>query len=266
MVMKLATVLSYILAALLAAASAAGILIERIYALEKPIWAAQGIGQDVVNLIIAVPVLVVSAHLARRGSLRALLVWIGALMYLAYSYVVYSFFVHFGPLFPLYIAILSLSFYLLVATILGADLDRVARAFSNDAPIRLTGNLLIGLSGVFYFLWGSDVARSLLAGAAPQSAIDVGFPVNPIHVMDMGLLLPGMALTGLLLRRKRPLGYFMAAPFLVCVITIGLAVMGMVALMILRGFPPAYPAIVAIGTSTILGLLVLHRYLRALGR
>ena len=89
--------------------------------------------------------------------------------------------------------------------------------------------------------------------------------MNPIHVMDLGLLLPGMALTGFLLRRRLPLGYFMAAPFLVCIIIIGLAVMGMVAVMILRGFPPAYPAMVAIGTSTILSLFVLTRYLRALG-
>lgn len=195
-------VLSYILAALVAAASAAGVLVERVSALEKPIWAAQGVGQDIVNLVVAVPVLVVSAHLAQKGSLRALLVWTGALMYLVYSYIVYSFFVHFGPLFPVYIAILSLSFYMLLATLLSADVDRVAKAFSENAPIRLTGNLLMGLSGVFYLLWGSDVVRSLLSGTAPQSAIDVGFPVNPIHVMDMGLLLPGMALTGLLLRRS----------------------------------------------------------------
>jgi hypothetical protein len=86
--------------------------------------------------------------------------------------------VHFGPLFPVYIAILSLSFYMLLATLLSADVDRVAKAFSENAPIRLTGNLLMGLSGVFYLLWGSDVVRSLLSGTAPQSAIDVVFPVN----------------------------------------------------------------------------------------
>jgi len=113
--------------------------------------------------------------------------------------------------------------------------------WGTDVP-RVLVHVLIGLSGVFYLLWGSDVVRSLLSRTAPQSAVDVGFPVNPVHVMDLALLLPGMALTGLLLRRRRPLGYFLAAPFLVCVITIGLAVMGMVAVMMLRGFPPAYPA------------------------
>jgi len=74
-----------ILAALVAAASAAGILVDRVYALEKPIWAAQGIGQDIVNLIVAVPVLVISAHLEGKGSIRALLVRTGALCTLRFS-------------------------------------------------------------------------------------------------------------------------------------------------------------------------------------
>jgi hypothetical protein len=123
---------------------------------------------------------------------------------------------------------------------------------------------LIGLSGVFYLMWGSDVIRSVMSGTAPQSAIEVGFPVNPIHVMDMGLFLPGMALTGVLLRRRRPFGYLMTAPFLVCAAIIGIAVMGMTAVMMFRGVPTAYPAIVAIGISTTLSLVTLFRYLRSL--
>lgn len=241
MVKTMSVWLSYVLAALVAASSAAGVLSGRVYAFEKPTWAAQGVGQDIVNIVVAVPVLLVSAYLAQKGRRKATLVWIGALMYSVYS-----------------------SFYLLMAAVLGADADAIARASSERTPIRLTGNLLIGLSVVFYLMWGSDVIGSLLSGTAPHSAIDVGFPVNPIHVMDMALFLPGMIVTGLLLHRRRPLGYFMTAPFLVCSIIIGVAVMGMVVVMTLRGFSPAYPAIAAIGTSTILSSAALVLYLRSL--
>lgn len=40
-----------------------------------------------------------------RGSSRAPLVWLGIAIYLAYSYLLYAMFVHFTPLFPVYVAV-----------------------------------------------------------------------------------------------------------------------------------------------------------------
>ncbi len=44
------------------------------------------LGQDVLTLIVGIPLLLGSAFLARRGSLRALLCWMGAFFYIACSY------------------------------------------------------------------------------------------------------------------------------------------------------------------------------------
>src|SRR5687767_13917567 len=103
--------LSLLLAVLVAAASGAGILLEGTYAKESASWAAQGVGQDIVTLTLAVPLLIVSAIEASRGSKRALLVWTGVLVYLVYSYTLYAFFIHFNALFVVYTAALGLSFY-----------------------------------------------------------------------------------------------------------------------------------------------------------
>ncbi|ERR687885_1583976 len=47
------------------------------------------IGNDWVTLAVAVPLLVASLLLVRRGSVRGLLLWLGALGYGAYNYAYY---------------------------------------------------------------------------------------------------------------------------------------------------------------------------------
>jgi hypothetical protein len=69
----------------------------------------QAVGQDWANLAVAA-LLLAGAFLARRGSVRGYLVWLGALVYLAYAFAIYAFAVHFGLLFPAYVAVLGLSF------------------------------------------------------------------------------------------------------------------------------------------------------------
>jgi hypothetical protein len=50
-----------------------------------------------------------------KGSVKAFLLWIGILLALIYSYVIYAFAVHFNSLFLVYVAILGLSFTPLLA-------------------------------------------------------------------------------------------------------------------------------------------------------
>ncbi len=59
------------------------------------------------TLIVGIPLLLGSSFLARRGSLRALLCWMGAFFYIAYWYYFYVIGGRFNAFFPLYIAIVS---------------------------------------------------------------------------------------------------------------------------------------------------------------
>jgi len=54
-----------------------------------PVSLAGLVGQDVVTLVLGIPLLLTSMWLTRRGSTGALLVWAGALFYFAYSYYFY---------------------------------------------------------------------------------------------------------------------------------------------------------------------------------
>jgi hypothetical protein len=91
--------LTWPLVILLVIAGAVGHFVEDFYHLDSPLLAAQFIGQDLIALVVTVPVLVFSAILAGRGSPRALLVWLGTLIYLVYTYVIYSFCAHFNARF-----------------------------------------------------------------------------------------------------------------------------------------------------------------------
>ena len=69
-----------IAAALLAAAgSVIGLAVGRIYAGLTPAFLPQALAQDIANLLLAVPAMVILAALALRGSLRAYLLWLGVL-------------------------------------------------------------------------------------------------------------------------------------------------------------------------------------------
>ena len=65
------------------------------------------IAQDIVDLYVAAPLTVVFAVLAMRGSLRSLLALPGLLVFIAYNYAIYTFSIHFGPLFLVWVAALT---------------------------------------------------------------------------------------------------------------------------------------------------------------
>ncbi len=70
--------------------------------------------QDIVNLTLVAPLLILLAAGARRGSIRAYLTLFGALAFTVYNYAIYAFSIHFGPLFLLWTAVLGLSLFALI--------------------------------------------------------------------------------------------------------------------------------------------------------
>lgn len=213
--------------ALMAAASAAGVFLPDVYARETASWAAQGIGQDAVNLLVTVPALLVAAYLAARGSIAGRLVWLGLLLYVIYSYVLYAFFVHFNWLFPIYVAALGCAFWAAVGCVSGSTIERLGARLDRGRPDRLPAAYLMASALLFAALWLSDIVRAIAAGAVPRDVIDVGLPVNPVHVLDLAFVLPAMAATSVSLWKRRPAGLFFATPLMTFAAAMGIAIAGM---------------------------------------
>ena len=259
---KTFTWLSVIAGLLMAAVSLLGVADPRTYGKETVNWAAQAVGQDYVNLCVVFPTLLVSSLLIlRRDSFRAFLAWLGVLIYLIYSYVLYSFFVHFGPLFLLYVATLGLSFYSLVGALGSLDWQGTGVRFTNVKT--KPASVLLGLVAVlFALLWLADIAGALLRGGIPVDLDEVGQVVNPVHVLDLALLLPGAFIVAVLLWRRRILGLTLAVPFLVFFVLMGAAIISMMVVTAQKGFALAFPQMVVMGVIIFLSSAIAIRYLR----
>lgn len=258
------------IALLLTIATATGVLSPSTYAQDEASFATQGIAQDFISLFVTVPILLVSFVYAHKGSLRARLVWMGMLGYTLYSYIMYAFFVHFNSLFLVYAGTLALTLYTLIGAIVTTDHQAVREAVlgQRENPARLrrkTATILFVIAGIFYFLWLSEIIPALLAGFTPQSILDVDLPVNPVHVLDLTFLLPGLIITGVLMLQDNPLAYVITPIIYGYAAMLGLAIIAMVILLSQQGYPVVIPQVVIFAAMTILNTYFLLDYTRGLG-
>src|SRR4051794_6835337 len=251
------------LVALALTASVAGLVWQdAVYGRESAEWAAQCAGQDIANLGIY-PALAGAAVLTRRGSLAARLVWTGLLAGSAYTYAIYVFAIHWSRLWLLDVAVLGLSVYALVAAVSTLDPDAVKERFAT-APVRFTAGVLLAVAGLFSALWLSIELPALIDGTPPAELADTGLPVNPVHALDLALLLPAALLAGGLLLRRRALGYALAPIVLTTMAAIGTGIVSLMAVSWARGLDSGSPAALAVNAALLaLTLVTLSRYLKA---
>ena len=259
---RLPALLSFALAVVLAIGAAGALFIPAVYARESALWSAQGAGQDWVDVLLVAPALALAAWSTLRGSRRAALLLAGLLAYALYSLVLYAFFVHFGPLFLVYAWDLGLAFYALVGLVAALGRDDVPGWFGPDAPLKTAGglSLLLGLS--FYALWLAEIVPALAAGQIPPSAVEAGLITNPIHVLDLGIVLPAFVVGGggLILRRR--FAYWLVPVMLAFGVVMDVALIGMVLSMQARGLAAGAPPLALFVVATLLTAAVLAWLLR----
>jgi hypothetical protein len=245
------------IAALAAGASLAGLLDPAVYAEETTNWATQAKGQDVGNLVAAVTI-VVAAWRHHRGSHVAALVWLGTLFYFVYAYLVYAMAVHFNYLFLVYVAVLGLSVWALLLT--AGQLHR--RGVVVASGRRLAGWTLVAVGVLFALLWLGELVPALLAGEVPQSVEEAGLWVNPIHVIDLAVVLPGFVASGVLALRGDPGGVFFAGPWLVFSVLMGGSIVAAMVLMTVEGSAGTVPPMVMVSVVVLASLVAAYRLLR----
>ena len=253
---------SFALALLVALAACAGLFWASTYAQEKPLWAAMGMGGDAVNLLVIVPVLLASGSLARKGSVPACLVWIGTLVFLLYNFFIYAMAVHFNPVFPVYCAVLGLSFFGLVGFLPALSISEIAGRYGQRAPVKTTAAALFLIALVFGVQWLREIIPALGSGQAPKGVAELGLLTNPVHVLDLSFVLPANVITALLLLRRKPVAFTIAPVLLVFSTLMPVALVGMIVAMVLKGLSKDYaPAAIFAAMAAALAVL-LARFLR----
>jgi hypothetical protein len=206
--LTLAYLASLLVAALMAVASAAGILLAPagLYG-RDPALVAVFAGQDAANLLVGLPILLGSVWLARRGSFAGLLLWPGALFFVLYTYALYLVGAPFNALFLLYVGLVVLSAYMTVGVVAGTDGDAV-RVRLARAPARTVGGVLVGIG----LLATAGLMAPVITALGDPSSVDP--LLHARWVVDFAVGNPVLLIGGVLLWRRTGLGYATAAGLL----------------------------------------------------
>lgn len=243
---KIAFILSAGVAALAALASAGGLLLPQLYR-DSEFFKAAWLSNDLVTLAVAVPLLLTALVLARRGSQRAALVWVGALAYMIYNYAFYLFGAAFNAFFLLYAALFTLSFYALVLALSIMDISGIGRQFSAGTPVKWIAVFLFFISMPLIFVEGGQCIRFIFTGRPPATP-----PL--IFALDLTVVVPNTILAGVLLWQRRPWGFVLAAIMLVKALVYGLVLVTGTSLIAVRGIGPWDPLMPFYSTVAVGGL------------
>lgn len=197
-----------------------------IYSFDTVNSSSQEIGQDVVTLILGIPLLITGIVLSRKVSLRGRLLLTGGLGYFLYTYGAMSFLTAFNPLYLVYVALFSFSLFGFILALSDLNPDEVASHVSEKFPRRMIASYFIVVASFLSLAWLGLVLPPTFSGRPPaglESAITM-----VIQSLDLGVIVPTSFLTAALLLQKRPWGFTLASVVLLKILSMGTALIAMI--------------------------------------
>ncbi len=261
---KLITILTIILCVSLAAVSYFGVFRADTYMRDSASMGTQGTGQDIVDLFIVVPLLIISLFSVRNRHRYSAFIFGGILFYIIYSFFIYCFGVHFNNLFLLYCLILGSSLYAFIITVTDLNSTEIQNFFSGKAPLKSVAVYFIIIAAMFYLLWLKDIVPAILGNSVPKSVAGNGLLVNPVHVLDISVVLPGFVITSVLLLKKHKSGFIFAPVLLVFLIILAFALIGMLIMMKIKGINEDISPALIFGILSVISIILLIKYLNCI--
>jgi hypothetical protein len=194
---------------------------------------SQELGQDLVTLLVGIPLLVAGMVLSQRGSLRGQLLLAGSLGYFLYTYAAMSFLTAFNELFLVYVILFSLSLFGLILALSHLDPDEIKRRASDRFPRRSIITFFIIVALFLTFAWLNLVVPAMVNGTPPpglESAITM-----VIQALDLAVIVPTSLITAILLSKRQPWGYALSSVVLLKILTMGAALMAMIISQVMAG-------------------------------
>jgi ABC-type multidrug transport system fused ATPase/permease subunit len=196
---------------------------------------AQAKAQDLVTLVVGLPMLLAGLWFYRKGSLRGSLLLAGTFGYLLYTYLSYCMLSSFNELFLVYVVLFTFNLFALIGTILSINVSALPEQFTSKTPVKAIATLLFVMAGFLFLAWGGRIIPALINGETPVGLDNATTLV--IQVLDLGLIVPFSLVGGLLLLKRKPLGYLTANIMLFKGISMATAVSTMAVNMLLNDIP-----------------------------
>lgn len=256
---KTSYLLSIIIITLAAIASAGGLLFQDVYRdIEK--FKIGWIGNDLVTLCLVIPIFISALIFTKKGSSRALLLWMGVLGYMFYNYAFYLFGAAFNAFFLVYVALFSLSGYALISGLSNLHVADIRNKFNPNTPVKGISIFLLFISLPLGFVEVIQVLNYIIRDIEPAIP-------TLIYALDLSIVVPNTALAAILLWKKHPWGYVLAAIMLVKAFTYGMVLSTattLVAEFSLAGeWDPFMPFYVFVAVGGFIGCLLLLKNLKS---
>jgi hypothetical protein len=180
--------------------------------------AEQEIAQDIVTLVLGIPILLLSLFHVGRGSMRGRFLLAGTLGYFLYTYASYSFLSTYNSFFLIYVLLMSASFFAFLLTLMSFDLQTLKSYFQAKTPVKFIGGLLIFISVAVLLMWLSRILPSLVTEKFPYGLDH--YTTLVIQSLDIGFIVPGGIVAGILLIKRKAFGYLLAPVFVIKAVTL----------------------------------------------
>ena len=179
-----------------------------IYALSSTQSALQARAQDCITLFLGIPLLIFSLLKARKNLVVGRILLAATLGYFCLTYTTYTFNTIYNRLFLVYVILMSTSTFAFALSLLSFNYKKASVYFRKRTPVVPIGCYLMLTSVVIAALWLNQILPSALRNYIPQW-VEHGATL-PIQAIDLGFVLPATFITGVLVIKRRSLGYILA--------------------------------------------------------
>ena len=223
---------------------------------------SQEIGQDIVTLLVGIPLLVYAMLRTRKDAMRGKLLLTGGLAYFLYTYASMSFLTAFNAFFLVYVALFSLSLFAFILALMALDPAEEAAHIGKRFPRRAITTYFLVVAGFLALAWLGLVVSPMLTGEAPAGLESTTTMV--IQVLDLGVIVPTVILTALLLRKGNAWGYTLSLVVLLKILTMGAALISMIAVQLLSGVAVDPVVTAGFGVISLSGIILAAMTLRTI--
>jgi hypothetical protein len=171
-------------------------------------------GTALVVAMVAVPVLLAAMWSSRRGSLRALVIWLGAAGYLLYNAVMFLFATPYNSFFLAYVAMFAFALWSIGAVLTQTDVAGVARHVTGRLPAHGIAIYAWTVALLNALVWLRTIIPTITAENPGAFLLGSGFSTHPVYIQDLAVWIPLMVVAAAWLWRGLPWGYLLTASIL----------------------------------------------------
>jgi hypothetical protein len=226
--------------------------------------AIQGIAQDYITLFLAVPLLLISLILYRKGSVKGKFLLAGSLLYFTVSYMIYLTMGMYNIMFLVYVGMVAASLLALIMITSSFDYARAREYFPKTRLVRNGAIFLLINCILIALLWLSMVVPPLIDGSVYPKEL-YHFTTLIVQGLDLAIFLPLGFASAVLALKKMPAGYIFMTIYLIFLSLLMVALTSKITFMGLEG-QNVIPVIFIMPTLALVAMVFSFLLLRQVNR